>query len=155
MITVLASIIGFISSIIPEIIKYFKDINDKKHELKIISLKSELKKHTSQAEMEELHLSKDLLEQKNLYNSFSSGIAWVEALNSSVRPLLAYGFFIIYVAVKVLQYQSIKSYMPIFESLNMFWDIEDQAIFASIISFYFGQRTFKGIWSNKNYFSTK
>ena len=35
MITLLASIAGFISSIIPEIVKYFKDANDKKHELAI------------------------------------------------------------------------------------------------------------------------
>ena len=38
MITLLASIAGFISSIIPEIIKYFKDINDKKHELNILDV---------------------------------------------------------------------------------------------------------------------
>ena len=36
MITLLASIAGFISSIIPEIVKYFKDANDKKHELAIV-----------------------------------------------------------------------------------------------------------------------
>mgnify|MGYP000026272828 CR=1 FL=1 len=36
MITLLASIAGFITSFIPELIKYFKDINDKKHELNIL-----------------------------------------------------------------------------------------------------------------------
>ena len=40
MITLLASIAGFITSIVPEIIKYFKDINDKKHELDILEKQS-------------------------------------------------------------------------------------------------------------------
>ena len=37
MITLLASIAGFIGSVIPEIVKYFKDVNDKKHELAILA----------------------------------------------------------------------------------------------------------------------
>ena len=41
MITLLASIAGFISSIIPELIKYFKDVNDKKHELSILDRQME------------------------------------------------------------------------------------------------------------------
>ncbi|ABV74703.1 hypothetical protein A1C_01960 [Rickettsia akari str. Hartford] len=36
MITLLAVITGFISSIIPEILKMYKDINDKKHEINIL-----------------------------------------------------------------------------------------------------------------------
>ena len=36
MITLLAAITGFISSIIPEILKIYKDINDKKHEINIL-----------------------------------------------------------------------------------------------------------------------
>jgi hypothetical protein len=30
--------------------------------------------------------------------------------------------------------------------LEIIWNIDDQAIFAGIISFYYGQRTFKQTW---------
>ncbi|XLM33537.1 MAG: hypothetical protein QFX12_05580 [Rickettsia africae] len=36
MITLLMAITGFMSSIIPEILKIYKDINDKKHEINIL-----------------------------------------------------------------------------------------------------------------------
>ncbi|WP_233418983.1 hypothetical protein [Rickettsia tamurae] len=36
MITLFAAITGFISSIIPEVLKIYKDINDKKHEINIL-----------------------------------------------------------------------------------------------------------------------
>ena len=88
MITLLASIAGFISSIVPEFIKYFKDINDKKHELNIL-------------------------------------------------------------AVKYLQYKAISTSAHVIEYLEVIWTIDDQAIFAGVISFYYGQRTFKNFWKNK------
>ncbi|HJD54321.1 MAG TPA: hypothetical protein LFW11_02990 [Rickettsia endosymbiont of Proechinophthirus fluctus] len=36
MITLLVAITGFMSSIMPEILKIYKDINDKKHEINIL-----------------------------------------------------------------------------------------------------------------------
>jgi len=64
-------------------------------------------------------------------------------LNGSVRPVLAYSFFIMYVAVKYLQYNAISASAHIVEHIEIIWNIDDQAIFASVVSFYYGQRTFR------------
>lgn len=149
MITLLASIAGFISSIIPEIVKYFKDINDKKHELAILEKQIEYSKNSNIRSLEEIHVSRDILEQASLYSTYKTDIGWVDALNGTVRPVLAYSFFIMYMGVKYVQYRAIEASAHIIEYIEIIWNVDDQAIFAGIISFYYGQRTFQRLWKNK------
>ena len=142
MITILASIVGFISSLIPEILKFFKDQNDKKHELQILQLQLAQSKQRKVQTLEEINVYRDIAEQGALYSTYKSGVTWVDALNGSVRPVLAYSFFIIYGSVKFIQYKALTSSYKLIEFIEIIWNIDDQAIFAGIISFYFGQRTF-------------
>ena len=70
-------------------------------------------------------------------------------LNGSVRPVLAYSFFFMYMTVKYLQYKAIIDSAHIIEYLEILWNIDDQAIVAGVISFYYGQRPFRNFWKNK------
>lgn len=149
MITLLASIAGFISSIIPEIVKYFKDVNDKKHELDILQKQIEYSQISKNLSLEEIHISRDIQEQASLYATYKTDITWVDALNGSVRPVLAYSFFLMYIGVKYMQYRAITASAHVIEYIEIIWNVDDQAIFAGIISFYYGQRTFQRLWKNK------
>ena len=149
MITLLASIAGFISSVIPEIVKYFKDVNDKKHELAILAKQIEYNQSSANRSLEEIHISRDILEQASLYATYKTEITWVDAFNGLVRPVLAYSFFIMYMGVKYVQYVAISSTSHVIDYIEIIWSVDDQAIFAGIISFYYGQRTFHKLWKNK------
>ena len=151
MITLLASIAGFMGSIVPEILKFFKDLNDKKHQLAIIDKKIERTKISNHSQ-ETFDAKLDSIEQIALYSTYSSGNNLIDGLNGSVRPVLAYCFFIIYASVKFVQYRAITSShsAPLVEYIDVIWNVDDQAIFAGIISFYFGQRTFSKAW-NRSY----
>jgi hypothetical protein len=150
MITLLASIAGFFSSIIPEILRIFKDKNDKKHELDIFDRQMKFSIIKADMQISEIEGRKDTLQQASLYSTYTTGIRWIDAINGSVRPVLAYSFFIMYFGVKVLQYMALKEYGSDFmQYLNTLWTIDDQAIFAGIISFYFGQRTFSKPWKKR------
>ena len=140
MITILASLVGFISSLIPEIMKFFLDKNDKKHELQILEQQIKIKKETNLSQLEEIIAMNSFKESQSLYKTYKTGICWVDALNGTVRPVLAYSFFAIYTFIKYLQYKVISSSVTINEIVNILWSVDDQAIFAGIISFYFGQR---------------
>ncbi len=139
MITLVASLVGFISSLIPEIMKYFLDRNDKKHEIKILEQQMRMKK-VGISYLDEVMINNDYKETQALYKTYKTGICWVDALNGTVRPVLAYSFFAIYTFVKFLQYKIISTTISINEIINVLWSVDDQAIFAGIISFYFGQR---------------
>ncbi|HJD66948.1 MAG TPA: holin family protein [Rickettsia endosymbiont of Bembidion lapponicum] len=149
MITLLAAITGFISSIIPEILKIYKDINDKRHEIDILDRQITNNKLNQSKTFTELTISQEMAEQYALYSTYKSGVSWVDALNGSVRPVLAYSFFAMYGIVKYVQYKSLKSSALLVQYLDILWTIDDQTIFAGIISFYFGQRTFNKLYKYK------
>ena len=141
MVTLFASIMGFFSSFFPECLKIFKDKNDKKHELAILDRQIELQKAGHIMRQEEIEVYAEVQENRILHDNFKVGISWVDALSGSVRPVLAYAFFILYGLIKLLQYVMIEEKAPLSYYLDILWTSEDQAIFAGIISFYFGQRT--------------
>jgi hypothetical protein len=150
MITLLASIAGFLSSIFPEILRILKDKNDKRHELDILDRQIKFNKIKDGQILAEIEIRRDMLEQSALYATYKTGIGWIDAINGTVRPILAYSFFGMYMGIKILQYKSIKSYDGhLLEYLQILWTLDDQAIFAGIISFYFGQRTFSKVWRHK------
>jgi len=149
MITLLASIAGFITSIIPELLKFLRDRQDKHHELQIMDRQMKFSGSSSNQAIEEIYIAKDMAEQVALYHTYKTGISWVDALNGSVRPVLAYSFFALYSAMKSIQYRAIHHSASAIEYMDILWSIDDQAIFAGIISFYFGQRTFSKITGRK------
>ena len=142
MITILASIAGFIGSIIPHVINIFKDINDKKHEISLMDKKIEFGIMEAKLKSEEINAKNISSESQELYKTYSTSIKWVDSLNGTVRPMLAYGFFILYVVIKYYQYILLGGTANGILIAELIWSQEDQAIFAGIISFYFGQRAF-------------
>jgi hypothetical protein len=99
--------------------------------------------------LEEIQINRDIAEQTSIYSTYKTEIKWIDTLNGSVRPILAYCFFMLYMGVKYLQYHAISSSAHVLEYIEVIWSVDDQAIFAGIISFYYGHRTFRKIWKNK------
>lgn len=131
MITLLGALLGFAGSAFPDLLKLLKDHQDRKHELRILELQLEQQKQGHAQRLEEINVQADVAESRALYRTWQSGVEWVDALNGTVRPVLAYAFFGLYAYVKFVQ----ALHTP-----WTLWGAEDQAIFAGIISFYFGQR---------------
>ena len=147
MITLVASIVGFLGSIFPEIIKIFRDKQDKTHELEILDRQIQFATLKLSGSLQEIEIERNLQEYNALYNTYTSGIHIIDSINGLVRPLLAYSFFIMYVFVKFTQYKHITNNNGLLvEYLNILWNTDDQAIFAGMVSFYFGQRTFTRLW---------
>ena len=140
MTTLLASLLGFISSTFPDLLKLFRDHQDRQHELTILQMQMEQQQQGHTNRLEEIHVEADIAESRALYKTFYSGIKWVDALNGTVRPVLAYCFFLLYFTIKCMQFAVVDLTNPLPWHIDMLWAVEDQAIFAGIISFYFGQR---------------
>ncbi|MBN67425.1 MAG: hypothetical protein CMM94_07670 [Rickettsiales bacterium] len=138
MITLLGAIVGFLGSLVPDGVKLLRDWQDRKHELAILQLQLQQQQAGSNQRLEAIHTQADIAETAALYQTYHSGIGWVDALNGTVRPVLAYAFFVLYFVVKLLQFSLMDASWP--PAISLLWQAEDQAIFAGIISFYFGQR---------------
>ena len=141
MITLLGSLLGFLSAAFPDFLKLFRDSQDRKHELTILEMQLEQQKLGASQRLEEIQTNADTAEALELYKTYSTGIHWVDALNGTVRPVIAYSFFALYAVVKIMQYSANLPWL--------LWTEDDQAIFAGIISFYFGQRAMSKLRAGK------
>lgn len=139
MLTILGSLIGFLSSALPAVSEFFKRKQDMEHELRLFEMQIKMAEIQHQNNMEEAAIAADTSQYRELYKTYNVGITWIDGFNALIRPILAIAFFSLYVFVKYLM---IQNGYPI-------WDEEDAAIFASVIAFYFGNRTFDKIRKNQ------
>ncbi len=151
MFTLLGSLLGFISSAFPDFLNIWQDRSDKKHELAILDRQMEAQKQGHNQRLEEINVQADISESQALYKHASkpSGVKWVEGLRASVRPILTYSFFLLFATVKVAAlFKLLDSGIAITDGLIAVWDIETQALFAAVMSFWFGQRALQKLRSN-------
>ena len=149
MVTLLGSLIGFISAAFPDLLKIWRDAADRKHELTILEMQMAQAAQGHQQRLEEINAQADISESRALSKTYYSGIKWVDALNGTVRPVLAYSFFLLYFVIKCMQFAMVDLVDPLPWQITALWSVEDQAIFAGIISFYFGQRAMSKVRSGK------
>ena len=138
MLALVGSLAGFFSSFVPEIFHFLKDKKDKEHELKLIHLQIEALKSGHNSRLEEIQIQTQAEESKYLYQyaaGQTSKIKWVDGLSASVRPMITYVFFLLYVYLKIISFLQIGS-------MAVIWTDEDQGIFCAVIGFWFGHRAF-------------
>jgi hypothetical protein len=69
-------------------------------------------------------------------------VKWVDGLRASVRPVITYAFFTLFTVVKASALYVLVSEegLTVIQALPQIWDPETQALFAAVMSFWFGQR---------------
>ena len=160
MLTLLSTLISFLAGGLPKLLGFFQDRADKKHEMAMAQLQIEreleLRKagFEAQQRVEEIKVEGQAIEAETSERAalYAHDIAigqgasqWMINLRSGVRPILTYGFFGLFAFVEIggfcyAWYHSI----PFDVLIAKLWDADTQIIFASIISFHFGGRAFKG-----------
>ena len=144
MISLLGTLLGFGTSIVPEVLGYFKQQQVNKQELAMLEAKAKYASQLSELKVKELDAQAEIEETKGLYEhdrSIDAG-GFVNALRGSVRPILTYLFFIAFASVKgVMIYDMITNQnIDWVTAVEAAWDDETQAIFSAIIAFWFGNR---------------
>lgn len=138
MIELIGALIGFLGGVTPDLFGMWKDAQDRKHELQILDLqmKQQAQGHTER--LAEINVTADIAESKAIYKTHTTGIGWVDAYNGTVRPTLAYGFFFLYLMVKIMLFRQLDFTLP--WSIEVFWNATDSAFMYGVIAYYFGQR---------------
>ena len=144
MISLLGTLLGFGTSLVPEILGYFKQSQADKQELAMLEAKAKYAEKLSELKVKELDMQADIEETRGIYEhdrSIDAG-GFVNALRGSVRPVLTYAFFSLFATIKgVTLYAMVNTHgMDLSAGLLEIWDPETQAIFSAIIAFWFGNR---------------
>jgi len=156
MLSILSGILGFATSGLPSVLKFFEQKGDQNHEREMAKIEMERslamaeKGFASQEKIEELkteQVSMDTYTQervalyKNDEASAEGASTWVVNLRASVRPIITYIFVIILLVVDFVGlYWAIQSGHNYSEAMHIVFSDEEMAILASIIGFWFGSR---------------
>jgi hypothetical protein len=159
MLTILSTLISFLSGGLPRILDFFQDKSDKKHELELAQMQMEQQiklqaaGFASQERVEEIHTEQIQIqaasdERKALYNhdiEIGKGASqWVINMRASVRPVITLGLFFLLVFIDIAGFIYAWAHDVDFKlMLDMLWDDDTQQIWASVIAFWFGTQAFK------------
>lgn len=143
MMSLLGSVLGFGSSFLPEVLNFFKQNQAHKHNMERMQLETELLEKKSALRLEELDKTAEIEETKGLYEhdrTIDAG-GVINALRGSVRPVITYFFFLMFVATEiVIMLKVLESGNDWMMAVELLWTEETQGLFAAVMSFWFGSR---------------
>lgn len=144
MLSLLGSLIGFAGSAVPSIMGHFEKKENNKLQLEQMRLAGELKKDGVDLDLKVYEAKGADEEHKRLIEhdiSMKDDGGIIGGLRKSVRPVITYMFFILFAAVEgITVYALLSSGADATTIKDAVWTDETQAIFAAIISFWFGSR---------------
>ncbi|NBS69046.1 hypothetical protein EBT31_09050, partial [bacterium] len=156
--TLLSTLASFLTGGLPKLLELFKDRGDKKHELEMMRISIERETQmaergfVAQQRIEEIRAdaaaaqaaaSERLALYKHDTDIGKGASQWVIGLRASVRPVITYGMFFMLCFINGFGcWYAVQQGVPFNEALATLWDEETQALFASIIAFHFGTRSF-------------
>jgi hypothetical protein len=142
MFSLLGSLLGFGTSFLPKVMDYFQDKQDKKHELELMDKQLEQQIQIGNQKLDMVHVEADIRETEALLKSQTaltkSSSQWITDLAASVRPFITYLLFVEFMALTLLL---AGGYIDN-EMYSLIWSDEVVGIWAAVISFWFGSRTF-------------
>jgi hypothetical protein len=150
--SIIGTLTGGLTSILPGVLSYFQRRDELQHEQKILELRGKYAKQDTELQIDLINTNADANEGESLrrHDANLDGNGFIGALRRSVRPVITYLFFILYVFIKVVAvitaYQTAGAEntagLAVLWSdiLPVIWTEQDAAIFGAIIGFWFGGR---------------
>lgn len=147
--TILGTGVGFLARLAPEIIKVFTAKGDRDHEFRMAQLSGQQAQAGYDARRDDARLDLEKMDIQAMIAATQaqarrSGIKLIDALSASVRPVISYWWMALFTAVKAASlYSALGQGNSIVVAVLGCWDGQDQTILASIISFWFLDRTMR------------
>lgn len=143
MLALLAPLIGILGSVVPNILKYFDRRQELNYEIQLTKIKLDAAREGAQIQLAVENAKADAAEAQSLrsYDNNSDGGKFINALRASIRPVITYAFFFLFVIVKAsAAYVMMKNGQSVPDMLKAVWDPETAALFSTIMAFWFGSR---------------
>ncbi len=152
--TLLGTIFGGVFRMAPEILKWLDRKDERAHELSMFDKQLEADKQRGQIDIDKINAQADAnigaaevqaIIEATKAQAVQTGIKWVDAINSLMRPTITFWWVIVlYTAALVAQYVAIldggTNYL---QAILKLWGPDEKAIVASIISFWFVDRSLR------------
>ena len=145
--SILGGLVGLGGSVVPAILDYKNKQKERSHVEEMRKIEMDALKLGHAFQLEQTEIGAAQTETAAVYahdQSLSEGGGpFIRSMRASVRPIITYVFFILYIAVKICAIYTawwIQS-VPLAPALMALWTENDAALFATIMGFWFGQRS--------------
>lgn len=142
---ILGSLLGGLFRLAPEVLKLLDRVNERKHELAMFTLQTDLEKMRGEFRMEEKYVDHSTAALDAIQAAFkqqgeadSRAWKWVASMSAMVRPGITYWFMVLYSAAKFaalwLAYQLNQNMADV---LAQSWGEQDFGLLSMILTFWF------------------
>jgi hypothetical protein len=150
--TLLGGLLGGAFRLAPEILKWFDRQGERGHELAMQDKALEFEKLRGASRMAEMGAASDgawntgaieALRDAVRTQGEKTGVAWADALSSSVRPIITYWLMALYCAAKTVAFvAALNAGAGWGAAVLAAWTEADQALWAGVLNFWFLGRVF-------------
>ena len=155
--TLLGGLLGGAFRLAPEILKWLDRNGERSHELSMQDKALEFEKLRGAQRMGEIGASADAAWNNGAIEALrdavrgqgeKTGVAWADALSSSVRPMITYWFMALYCAAKTAAFvAAVTAGADWGAAILHAWTEADQALWAGVLNFWFLGRVFDRVRS--------
>jgi hypothetical protein len=150
--TLLGGLLGGAFRLAPELLKWLDRKGERGHELSMQDKALEFEKLRGAQKMAEIGANSDAAWNTGALEALKdavrsqggkTGVAWADALSSSVRPVITYWFMALYCSAKTATFVAAINAGSGWEAAVVHaWTEADQALWAGVINFWFLGRVF-------------
>lgn len=152
--TLLGTLLGGVFRMAPEVLKWLDRKDERAHELSMFDKQLEADKLKGDQVLAQINAQADAsigsaeiqaIIEATKAQSMQTGVKWVDAINSLMRPTITFWWVIVlYTSALVAQYVAvIDSGATYLQAVLSLWGADEKAIVASIISFWFVDRSLR------------
>ena len=155
--TLLGGLLGGAFRLAPEILKWLDRNGERSHELSMQDKALEFEKLRGAQRMGEIGASADAAWNTGAIEALrdavrtqgeKTGVAWADALSSSVRPMITYWFMALYCVAKTAAFvAAVTAGADWGAAILHAWTEADQALWAGVLNFWFLGRVFDRVRS--------
>lgn len=151
--TLLGGLLGGLFRLAPEGLKWLDRKGERAHELAMQDKALEFEKVRGAGRMAEIGAAADASWNSGAIEALrdavrgqgeQSGVRWVDAMSSSVRPIITYWFMALYCGAKTAAFVgALDAGAQWIPAIQAAWTEADQALWAGVLNFWFLGRVFE------------
>jgi hypothetical protein len=143
MLALLSPLFGILGSLLPSVVRIFERKQEIKYEIELAKIKIDAAERAAdlQFHVEEIRADSESRQSALDHDKSLDGGKFINTLRASIRPVVTYTFFFVFIAVKVAAaYVMIDTGQSVPVMLQAVWDVETMSLFSTILAFWFGSR---------------
>lgn len=145
--------LGGVLRLLPEVFKLFTEKRDRDHEYRMTQLQLEIDQARAQQGIDLVHAQGAMALESGEMQAYVeaikaqgqvTGVAWADALNATVRPIITYWWMLLFTVYKIATIvAACLAWTSLDDFITKLWTAQDAGILAMLLGFWFVDRSIR------------